>query len=121
MNPLRALLWIALATAGTFVAQLVMARSWRIGVDPSERTELVTRGLFAVVRNPIFSFMILASAGMALACPTPLSLVAPLLLLVALELQVRIVEEPYLARTHGEDYLRYARRVGRFVPWVGRL
>ena len=112
---------IALATAGTFVAQLVMARSWRIGVDPSERTELVTRGLFAVVRNPIFSFMILASAGMALACPTPLSLVAPLLLLVALELQVRIVEEPYLARTHGEDYLRYARRVGRFVPWVGRL
>lgn len=112
---------IVVATAGTFVAQLAMARSWRIGVNPSERTELVTRGLFAVVRNPIFSFMILASLGMALACPTPPALVAPLLLVIALELQVRFVEEPYLARIHGAEYLAYARRVGRFVPWFGKL
>ncbi|HEY8428781.1 MAG TPA: isoprenylcysteine carboxylmethyltransferase family protein [Sandaracinaceae bacterium] len=112
---------VAVATAGTFAAQLTMAGSWRIGVDPSERTELVTRGLFALVRNPIFSFMILAATGIALSCPTPLALVAPALLLVGLELQVRIVEEPYLARVHGEAYLAYARRVGRFVPWIGRL
>lgn len=112
---------IALATLGTFAAQLVMARSWRIGVDPNERTELVTRGLFAVVRNPIFSFMILASVGFALACPTPLAWVAPALLTFALELQVRVVEEPYLVRTHGDAYLAYARRVGRFVPRLGRF
>jgi protein-S-isoprenylcysteine O-methyltransferase Ste14 len=42
-------------------------------------------------------------------------------LVVALELQVRVVEEPYLLRTHGARYADYARRVGRFAPGVGRL
>lgn len=112
---------IALATAGTFAAQLTMASSWRIGVDERERTKLVTGGMFAIVRNPIFSLMVLASIGFALACPTPLALLAPPLLALGLALQVRLVEEPYLARTHGDAYREYARRVGRFLPWIGRL
>ena len=112
---------IALATAGTFAAQLTMASSWRIGVDERERTELVTGGMFAIVRNPIFSLMVLASIGFALACPTPLALLAPPLLALGLALQERLVEEPYLARTHGDAYREYARRVGRFLPWIGRL
>jgi protein-S-isoprenylcysteine O-methyltransferase Ste14 len=44
-----------------------------------------------------------------------------LALVVALELQVRIVEEPYLRQAHGATYDDYARRVGRFLPGVGRL
>ena len=32
-----------------------------------------------------------------------------------------MVEEPHLIRTHGEPYLRWASRVGRFVPGLGRL
>jgi protein-S-isoprenylcysteine O-methyltransferase Ste14 len=39
--------------------------------------------------------------------------------LIALELQVRGVEEPHLARVHGDAYLDYTARVGRFVPWLG--
>jgi protein-S-isoprenylcysteine O-methyltransferase Ste14 len=30
-------------------------------------------------------------------------------------------EEAYLMRTYGSDYADYARRVGRFLPGVGRL
>ena len=37
------------------------------------------------------------------------------------EIQVRIVEEPHLDKTHGPTYRNYAHRVGRFVPAVGRL
>lgn len=36
----------------TVAAQYSMGESWRIGVDPHERTELVTHGAFGVVRNP---------------------------------------------------------------------
>ena len=39
----------------------------------------------------------------------------------SLELQTRVVEEPHLLRTHGDEYASYAARVGRFVPGVGRL
>ena len=36
------------------------------------------------------------------------------------QIQVRLVEEPYLHQVHGEAYRTYAERTGRFVPWVGR-
>jgi protein-S-isoprenylcysteine O-methyltransferase Ste14 len=105
----------------TVVAQFAMGDSWRIGVDESERTQLVTSGPFSVVRNPIFAAMIPASLGLALLAPNPLAIVGFVALLVALEIQVRLVEEPYLLSTHGRAYSAYAARVGRFFPWVGRL
>lgn len=106
---------------GTLVAQVAMGRSWRIGVDESERTDLVTTGPFAIVRNPIFSAMVPAFLGLALMVPNVVALTGLLALVAAVELQVRFVEEPYLIRTHGERYLDYASRIGRFVPRSGRL
>ena len=106
---------------GTFAAQMAMGASWRIGVDPEERTELVTGGVFGLCRNPIYTFMIVAWAGFALLVPTWVAAVAGVLLIVGLEIQVRLVEEPHLIRTHGEPYRAWASRVGRFVPGFGRL
>ena len=103
----------------TVAAQLAMGRSWRIGVDASERTELVASGLFRVVRNPIFTGLLLTAAGLALLCSSWLAWLSSACLLLALELQVRLVEEPYLTRTHGDAYRAYAKRVGRFWPGVG--
>lgn len=114
----------ALACAGialTSVAQFQMGSAWRIGVDPGERTELVSHGLFALARNPIYTATVCAFAGVALLAPNPVTLAGAVLLVVALELHTRLVEEPHLLRTHGHAYALYARRVGRFVPGVGRL
>lgn len=38
-----------------------------------------------------------------------------------IQMQVRAVEEPHLLATHGQAYAHYAARVGRFLPWIGRL
>ena len=70
---------------------------------------------FGWARNPIFTGMVIAAVGLSLMAPTMLTLVALLLLVVAVEVQVRSVEEPYL-RTAMPDWGAYARRVGRFVP-----
>ena len=43
--------------AATLAGQTGMGASWRIGVDEAERTDLVTTGVFAHVRNPIFTAM----------------------------------------------------------------
>lgn len=107
--------------ATVLVAQAAMGSSWRIGVDPSERTALVTDGPFSVVRNPIFTAMLSVAIGLALLVPSVVSIAAVTLLVTSLELQTRIVEEPYLRGAHGERYSAYARRVGRFLPGVGRL
>ncbi len=115
---------IALALAGTvltFVAQVAMGEAWRIGIDDAERTTLVTSGPFGLVRNPIFAAMIPATLGLLLLTPNVMALAAVIALAVALELQTRVVEEPYLLRTHGDSYAQYAARVGRFLPGIGRL
>ena len=104
----------------TWAAQSAMGTSWRIGVDPEETTELVTTGVFAQARNPIFTAMVAAQAGTVLMAPSWLSLVALAALVVAVQLQVRRVEEPYLRKTHGAGYLEYSARVGRFIPLIGR-
>lgn len=115
---------LLLAVAGsvmTLLAKTAMGASWRIGVDHAERTELVTDGPFGLVRNPIFAAMIPTALGLALMVPSVAALAGLAALLLALELQVRVVEEPHLLRVHGSAYAEYAARVGRFVPGIGTL
>jgi protein-S-isoprenylcysteine O-methyltransferase Ste14 len=109
-----------LGVAGTLWAQLAMGASWRIGVDEGARTELVGAGPFRWVRNPIFSAMTVATLGLVLCVPNAVSACALVALVAALEIQVRLVEEPYLVRVHGDGYRRYVATTGRFVPGVGR-
>lgn len=105
----------------TTLTQFAMGDSWRIGVDADERTALVTRGPFAIVRNPIFSAMLITGAGLALMVPNAVALAGWVALAVAVQLQVRLVEEPYLLHAHGSRYADYAARTGRFVPGLGRI
>lgn len=102
--------------AGTWWAQAQMGAAWRIGVRAGERTELVTAGVFARVRNPIFSFVLATALGGCLVLPTLAMLAGLALLWLAIELQVRLVEEPHLLGLHGSDYEMYCRRAGRFLP-----
>lgn len=107
--------------ATTLAAQYAMGNSWRIGVEEGERTELVTGGMFGLVRNPIYTGMTPSFAGIALVVPNAVSLAAFALLVVGLEIQTRVVEEPHLMGVHGRAYADYAARVGRFFPGVGRI
>jgi protein-S-isoprenylcysteine O-methyltransferase Ste14 len=124
LAPAWPLLGAALYAAGlalTLWAQVHMGASWRIGVDASERTRLVTDGPFAFARNPIFTGMSAVALGLAAIVPNAWALLAVATLAVGLGLQVRRVEEPYLLRTHGEPYRAWGARTGRFLPGLGRL
>jgi len=105
----------------TVLAEFEMGDSWRVGVDPSETTSLVEHGLFRHVRNPIYSGMLLFALGLFCLVPSLVSLAAGLAFVLAIQLQVRGVEEPYLARKHGRAYDEYAGSTGRFFPGVGCL
>lgn len=114
---------IVLAVAGiaaTVYAQIDMGESWRIGVDQTETTTLVRGGVFGLVRNPIFTAMLIFGSGVALVTPNVIAVLGFALLLGSIQLQVRVVEEPYLAAVHGAEYREYLAEVGRFVPRVGR-
>jgi protein-S-isoprenylcysteine O-methyltransferase Ste14 len=112
---------VFLGIAITLGSQAAMGRSWRADVDPDATTELVTSGPFRYVRNPVFSGSAVTVVGLAFVVPNVVSLLMLVAFIAGLEIQVRLVEEPYLLRVHGDAYRTYAARTGRFVPGVGRL
>jgi protein-S-isoprenylcysteine O-methyltransferase Ste14 len=115
----QGLRWVAALAALTCLAMTLqcwrtMGRDWRM--DISERnTALVTAGLFARIRHPIYAFSIAMMISAALVLPTP-----PMLLIAAIHIVLMNVkarnEEAHLARMHGDTYLRYVERTGRFLP-----
>jgi protein-S-isoprenylcysteine O-methyltransferase Ste14 len=111
---------MALGIAITVRAQLDLGASWRVGIDPNATPGLVANGLYAHSRNPIFAGVLVSVLGLAILMPTWISIVALIGSILAIRNQV-LDEEAYLIRSYGGAYESYARRVGRFVPWVGRL
>jgi protein-S-isoprenylcysteine O-methyltransferase Ste14 len=100
-------------------AQLHMGASWRIGLDPGERTELVRSGLYRSIRNPIYTGMVAFAVGQALMLPGAWTAAALVAMVVGVEVQVRAVEEPYLRSVHGRAFAQWATVTGRFVPRLG--
>lgn len=109
---------IGLGTIITVVAQGQMGKAWRIGID-DRPTELVANGLFALSRNPIFSGMIFTLMGSVLIAPAVWSILFASITIVLIAVQTRF-EEKHLVELHGEKYIAYAQRVGRFLPGVGK-
>lgn len=111
---------LGLMSVGLVLTLLAQSRNGRIGVDSAERTALVTTGLFAWVRNPIFTGVCTFGIGLVLLWPNLGSVASLALLVLGVELQVRFVEEPYLQTVHGSAWRDWARLVGRFFPGLGR-
>ncbi len=101
----------------TFVCWQQMGASWRIGIDPSEKTRLVVRGAYRRVRHPIYALSILLMLGCVLVVPTPLMLLTAGIHIGLLAWEA-CREEAYLLTAHGEAYLEYQRHTGRFLPRV---
>jgi|HubBroStandDraft_1064217.scaffolds.fasta_scaffold606028_1 protein-S-isoprenylcysteine O-methyltransferase Ste14 len=101
------------------VAQRQMGASWRVGIDRA-RTDLVTRGLYRLVRNPIYTALLFSTAGFALLTLSPWTAIGACQGIVMVLLQARL-EEEHLFATHGDEYRAYAARVGRFWPGIGRI
>ena len=113
---LRGLGWGAMAISllWTICAQFQMGRSWRIGIDTAEKTKLVTCGLFAVSRNPIFLAMRVCLGALALLQPNVVTITFFVVGDIVMEFQVRL-EEAFLREQHGNDYAAYCRRVRRWL------
>jgi protein-S-isoprenylcysteine O-methyltransferase Ste14 len=77
---------------------------------------LASRGLRSRMRNPGLTGIVLATAGTLVMVPTLVGVLAAVLLVVSARIQVRAVREPMLAQLHGEEYLAYAARTGRYLP-----
>lgn len=101
------LVWVA-------IAQYQMSTSWRIGIDEANKTKLVTHGIFRISRNPIFLGMIASVLGVFLIIPNALTFFLALATYFVIHIQIRL-EEEFLERQHGTEYLQYKQNVRRLI------
>ena len=97
-----------------WVSQSQMAVSWRIGIDQKNKSELVTKGLFSISRNPIFFGIMIANVGLFLVIPNAFTLLIISLSSLSINTQIRL-EEAFLKREFGEKYIKYCKKVRRWI------
>jgi protein-S-isoprenylcysteine O-methyltransferase Ste14 len=90
--------------------------SWRVGVDYETLGALVTRGIFALTRNPIYVFIDCWFIGIFLINGTLIFMVLAVLAIAAQHWQI-LREEEFLKKRYGEPYERYRKKTPRYLIW----
>ncbi len=93
---------------------LCMKDSWRAGIPDTDKTQLVTTGIYAFSRNPAFLGFDFMYIGVLLMYCNVLTLGFSLFAMIMLHLQI-LQEERFLASTFGEPYREYCRRFFRYL------
>jgi len=97
------------------VGQLQLKSSWRFGVDRAHPPdELITSGLFALSRNPIYLGMLMSGVGLFLALPNAVTFAIPNVAFVLLQTRIR-AEEQFMEEVYGEEYRAYRLRTARWL------
>lgn len=92
--------------------------SWRLGIDERSPGRLVTQGIYALSRHPIYLFFNLYFVGTLMINGTLVFLLFALLAAANLHLQI-LSEEAFLLQVYGQDYRVYCLRTGRYLGWRG--
>lgn len=97
-----------------FLSLVSFGKSFRVGIDPDHPDQLITTGLFAFSRNPIYVAFAFVLLGQFLVFSNWILLVY---LVAATPLFHRQVlrEEEFLKRHYGREYSEYSHRVRRYL------
>jgi protein-S-isoprenylcysteine O-methyltransferase Ste14 len=87
--------------------------SWRVGFDVKTPGALVTGGVFAFSRNPIYLFLDLWFIGIFLINGRVIFLIFALLTLLVIHWQI-LQEESFLTNLYGQPYDEYRGRTRRY-------
>ena len=91
-----------------------MKDSWRAGVSPTDKTELVTTGIYQISRNPVFLGFDLVYIGVCLMFFNWLLFLVSVFTMIMFHLQIVNVEEEFLLDFFGEEYISYKKKVNRY-------
>lgn len=101
------------------ISGLNLGKSLTANPVPLESGQLKTKGLYAVVRHPIYAAVILLAAARVSQSGSWAHLGVAATLVALLSIKARFEEKMLLKRYEG--YSAYAERVGRMIPFIGRI
>jgi protein-S-isoprenylcysteine O-methyltransferase Ste14 len=114
--------WIGLVMLATGLALAVWARrhlgrNWSGIVTVKQDHELIRSGPYGLARHPIYTGLLLAILGTAVAIGEWRGLIAFALITAAFVLKFK-TEERFVSETFGEQYARYRAEVRSLIPFV---
>ena len=118
--------WRTVFAAAGIICILSGAALWIYAVpvsgidDGIMNNHLVTTGAYALVRNPIYSAIMIACTGVLLTAGNLYFLALPFVYWILLTILVKNTEETWLRELYGREYEDYCRRVNRCWPWMPR-
>ncbi len=92
-----------------------MGRAWRVGINPKEKTKIVTGGPFKYVRHPIYTLSMMLMLGTFLTLQTTGALIL-WIVHFALYYAEGCREEQYILQQNNKEYEAYISKTGRFLP-----
>ena len=84
------------------------------------KNELVTTGVYAYVRNPVYSAFMFVCTGVLLIYGNLVLLVLPIIYWGFMTVLMKLTEEKWLEDLYGKEYDQYRQRVNRCIPWKGK-
>jgi protein-S-isoprenylcysteine O-methyltransferase Ste14 len=104
-----------LSLAASIKCWVRMGRDWRMAVTNEPGQPLISDGLFARIRHPIYAFSILLMLCTMVILPTVAMIAVGCAHIALMVLKARN-EERHLLAHHGEAYAKHLARTGRFWP-----
>jgi len=101
------LVWIAASV-------IALGTSFRIGIDDGEQMKLITKGPFAINRNPLYTGFLFLFAGVYITFTNWIFLIYFIVGAFMINRQI-VREEAALKIMFGDEYIEYCKRVRRYL------
>ncbi len=100
-----------------YIANHAISENWSPTIDKTQEQNLVTSGVYSIVRHPLYLSGLLILVGTNVYFASSWAWVSVLLASVVLLIRVPI-EERYLVERFGQTYTAYQKRSKALLPWV---
>ena len=111
---------ILLTTAGLAFAswaRIHLGKYWSSMVIVKEGHHLIRTGPYRIVRNPMYTGMLAALIGAAIAIGLLMAFIALGIIVIGIWLKIR-AEEEILQEKFGDEYLLFKQEVKALIPWI---
>lgn len=116
---MAAVLLMMLGLMVTLLGIVSLGNSLTATPVPKESAELRTKGMYLIVRHPIYLGLVLIAVGLTLPAGSFFTVAFCVIFVLFLSYKARFEEKLLLSKF--PEYKQYASKVGRFIPFVGKL
>jgi len=116
--PYLGLLIILAGMVFRFMAILTLGKMFTVDVTIRDNHRIKKDGLYGIIRHPSYSGSILSFIGFGISLNNWISLIIITILIISAMLYRIKIEEKLLIDHFGSDYLEYAKKTYRLIPWI---